>query len=116
VVAGLAPLALLQVEIEYRAKNAMQSLPIVGAIPRYLLRATDVLQRYPVTIDPYTTTTRFPLLAIRGKAPVLSWSTASLLPGARLEVSAVRLFVVQTSPRNEPWIRALIEQQSGQAP
>ena len=116
VVAGLAPLALLQVEIEYHAKNAMQSLPIVGAIPRYLLRATDVLQRYPVTIDPYTTTTRFPLLAIRGKAPVLSWSTASLLPGARLEVSAVRLFVVQTSPRNEPWTRALIEQQSGQAP
>jgi len=116
VVPNVAPLALLQVEIEYRAKNAMQSLPIVGAIPRYLLRATDVLQRYPVTIDPYTTTTRFPLLAIRGKAPVLSWSTASLLPGARLEVSAVRLFVVQTSPRNEPWIRALIEQQSGQAP
>ena len=116
VVPNVAPLALLQVEIEYRAKNAMQSLPIVGAIPRYLLRATDVLQRYPVTIDPYTTTTRFPLLAIRGKAPVLSWSTASLLQGARLEVSAVRLFVVQTSPRNEPWIRALIEQQSGQAP
>ena len=116
VVPNVAPLALLQVEIEYRAKNAMQSLPIVGAIPRYLLRATDVLQRYPVTIDPYTTTTRFPLLAIRGKAPVLSWSTASLLPGARLEVSAVRLFVVQTSPRNEPWIRALIEQQSGQSP
>jgi len=116
VVPNVAPLALLQVEIEYRAKNAMLSLPIVGAIPRYLLRATDVLQRYPVTIDPYTTTTRFPLLAIRGKAPLLSWSTASLLPGARLEVSAVRLFVVQTSPRNEPWIRALIEQQSGQAP
>lgn len=116
VVPGLAPVALLQVEIEYRAKNAMHALPIVGAIPRYLLRATDVLQRYPVTIDPYTTTTRLPLLAIRGKAPVLSWSTASLLPGARLEVTAVRLFVVQTSPKNEPWIRALIEQQSGQAP
>ena len=58
----------------------------------------------------------FPLLAIRGKAPVLSWSTASLLPGAELEVSAVRLFVVQTSPANEPWIKALVTQESGQVP
>jgi hypothetical protein len=116
VIANVSPLVLLQVEIDYRAKNAMHSLPIIGAIPRYLVRASDVLQKYPVTIDPYTTTTRFPLLAIRGKAPVLSWSTASLLPGARLEVSAVRLFVVQTSPVNEPWIRALVTRESGQEP
>jgi hypothetical protein len=116
VIANVSPLVLLQVEIDYRAKNAMHSLPIIGAIPRYLVRASDVLQRIPVTIDPYTTTTRFPLLAIRGKAPVLSWSTASLLPGAALEVSAVRLFVVQTSPANEPWIKALVAQESGQAP
>jgi hypothetical protein len=116
VIANVAPLVLLQVEIEYRAKNPMHALPIIGAIPRYFVRASEVLQRYPVTIDPYTTTTRFPLLAIRGKAPVLSWSTASLLPGAQLEVSAVRLFVVQTSPANEPWIKALVAQESGQAP
>jgi len=116
VIANVSPLVLLQVEIDYRAKNAMHSLPIIGAIPRYLVRASDVLQRIPVTIDPYTTTTRFPLLAIRGKAPVLSWSTASLLPGAELEVSAVRLYVVQTSPANEPWIKALVAQESGQAP
>jgi len=116
VIANVSPLVLLQVEIDYRAKNAMHSLPIIGAIPRYLVRASDVLQRIPVTIDPYTTTTRFPLLAIRGKAPVLSWSTASLLPGAELEVSEVRLFVVQTSPANEPWIKALVAQESGQAP
>jgi hypothetical protein len=116
VIPNVSPLVLVQVEIDYTAKNAMHSLPIIGAIPRYLVRATDVLQRYPVTIDPYTTTTRFPLLAIRGKAPVLSWSTASLLPGARLEVTAVRLFVVQTSPTNEPWMRALVTRESGQEP
>jgi hypothetical protein len=114
VIANVSPLVLLQVEIDYRAKNTMHSLPIIGAIPRYLVRASDVLQRIPVTIDPYTTTTRFPLLAIRGKAPVLSWSTASLLPGAALEVSAVRLFVVQTSPANEPWIK-LVAQESASA-
>jgi hypothetical protein len=104
-------LVLLQVEIDYRIRNPLHVLPIVGAIPRYFVRASDVVQEFPVTIDPYTTTTRFPMLAIRGRSPVLRWYSESLLPGARIDISAVRLSVVQTSPRNTPWLAALIKEQ-----
>ena len=106
-------LVLLQVEMDYGIRNPLRVLPIVGSLPRYLVSGTDVVQKYPVTIDPYTTTTRFPLIAVRGKAPVLRWRAASLLPGAHLDVRAVRLYVVQTSAKNVVWLRSLIQQQLG---
>jgi len=101
-------LVLLQAEIDYSIRNPLHSLPVIGSLPRYFISSTEAIQRIPVTIDPYTTTTRFPLIALRGKAPVLRWYTQSLLPGAAIHVSAVRLSVVQTSPRNQPWVTELV--------
>lgn len=102
-------LMLLQVEIDYKIRNPLHVLPVVGGIPRYFVTATESVQGIPVTIDPYTTVARFPLLAMRGKAPVLRWYAQSLLPGARIEVSAVRLSVVQTSGKNQPWLAELVK-------
>ncbi|MEP6495739.1 MAG: hypothetical protein ABJF01_23850 [bacterium] len=113
VIANTSSIVLLQVEIDYRARNALHSLPIIGGLPRYLVRAANVVQKEPVTVDPYTTTTRFPLIAKRGFAPVLHWRAYSLLPGASLEITAVRLSVVRTSARNEAWLTSLVAQQLG---
>jgi hypothetical protein len=110
-IANASSIVLLQVEIDYRARNALHALPIIGALPRYLIKASGAVQREPVTIDPYTTTTRFPLIARRGEATVLSWTTKSLLPGAAFEITAVRVFGVQTSPKNGPWLTNLVNQQ-----
>ena len=103
---------LLQVEIDYRIRNPLHVLPVIGALPRYFVRSSEALQSIPVTIDPYTTTTRFPLLALRGKAPVLRWTTESLLPGAHIDVTAARLSVVQTAPGNQPWLAELVKSQT----
>ncbi len=108
-------LVLLQVELQYRTHNPLQWLPIVGATPRYLVTATGAIQRNPVTIDPYTMRTRFPLLVVRGATPVLHWQTYSLLPGARLDVSAVRLTSIVSSPKNDPWLEKLASQQIGRS-
>jgi len=102
---------LLQVEIDYKIRNPLHVLPVIGALPRYFVRSTEALQAIPVTIDPYTTTTRFPLLALRGKAPVLHWTVESLLPGAHIDVTAARLSVVQTTPGNQPWLAELVQSQ-----
>ena len=102
---------LLQVEIDYRIRNPLHVLPVIGALPRYFVRSSEALQAIPVTIDPYTTTTRFPLLALRGKAPVLRWTAESLLPGAHIDVTAARLSVVQTTPGNQPWLAELVKSQ-----
>src|SRR5262249_9732921 len=102
-------LVLLQVEIDYKIRNPLHVLPVIGALPRYFVGSSEALQGIPVTVDPYTTTTRFPLLAFRGQAPILRWTTASLLPGARIHVTGVRLAVVQTSPKNQPWLAEVVK-------
>lgn len=113
VVANAPPVVLLQVELAYRTRNPWHLLPIVGSLPRYLVRARGAIQRDAVSIDPYTTTTRFPIVVTRGTAPVLSWRTFSLLPGASLVVTSVEISAVPVSGRDAPWLNALVSLQSG---
>src|SRR5262249_32260523 len=103
---------LLQVEIEYAAHNPLRALPIIGAMPRYLVAARNVIQKDPITLDPYVTRSRFPLIGIAGQAPELHWATFGLLPGASLEVKSIRVFVVPLAPQNRPWLEALINEQT----
>jgi hypothetical protein len=105
------PYLLLQIEMDYQTRNALHALPIIGAMPRYLVRASGALQKDPVTLDPYVTTARFPLLVGNGSPAVLSWHAFSLLPGASIAVRAVRISAVPVSPRNRSWLAALIYQQ-----
>jgi hypothetical protein len=108
-IANASPYLLLQVELEYRVSNPLVRLPLVGTMPRYLVRADNTVQKYPVTINPFATTVRFPLIGIRGEAPVLRWDVESLLPGASIAISRVRLSVVQTSPQNLWWLSSRID-------
>ncbi len=110
----VSPYVLYQVEMDYQTHNPLHSLPIIGGSPRYLVRALDAVQKDPVTLNPYVTRTRFPLVARSGSTPVLQWATYGLIPGARIEVTAVRLSLVRTSPANAQWLVDLIAQQRGE--
>lgn len=107
-----APYLLLEIEMDYRTRNLLHALPIIGAMPRYLVHASNALKKDPVTLDPYVTRARFPLLVKNGSAAALSWHAFSLLPGASIAVLAVRVSAVPVTPRNRPWLDALIYQQS----
>jgi hypothetical protein len=97
-------------------KNPLHALPVIGATPRYLVTIDNAVQAFPVTLDPYVTTSRFPILAERGKPPRLTWQAFSLLPGAAIEVTSVRLFFVPVAQPNVPWLDNLFQRQSGNAP
>ena len=107
-----APYLLLEVELDYRVHNALHALPIIGGIPRYLVRASNALQKDPVALNPYVTRSRFPLLVKNGSPAVLNWHAFSLLPGASIAVQSVRISAVPVTPRNQAWLDALIGQQS----
>jgi hypothetical protein len=108
-ITNASPYLLLQVELEYRVSNPLVRLPLIGTMPRYLLRADNAVQKYPVTMNPFATVLRIPLIGIRGQAPVLRWDVQSLLPGASIAISRVRLSVVQTSPQNFWWLSTRID-------
>jgi hypothetical protein len=104
---GHADAMLMQVELTYRVHNALAKLPIIGASPRYLVVPSGAITSGPVTIDPYTTTTRFPMIAVEGGRVTLRFATYSLLPGADIEVSAVRAAQIPITRANYPWLNDL---------
>ena len=106
----------MQVELDYRARNLLRALPIVGTMPRYLVVASGARQALPITLDPFVTRTRFPLVMVRGAPATLSWEVHSLLPGASIAVSGVRLSEIPITPENEPWLDALVRSQSAKRP
>src|SRR5262249_16847459 len=67
------PVTLLTVEVEYRAHNPLARLPLVGANPRFLVGIGGALPRDPVTLDPYVTKARFPLIADPRSTPTLAF-------------------------------------------
>ncbi|MGH7618498.1 MAG: hypothetical protein ACREPM_14860 [Gemmatimonadaceae bacterium] len=107
---------LLEAELTYRVRNPLHVLPVIGATPRYLVDVQNAVQAFPVTLDPYVTVSRFPILGIRGKAPRLAWQTFSLLPGASIEVTNVKLSFVPIAGANLKWLENLYQRQSGNAP
>ncbi|HTI63631.1 MAG TPA: hypothetical protein VL524_08965, partial [Gemmatimonadaceae bacterium] len=56
------PLVVVQVELQYRTRNLLRALPIVGTMPRYLVTVSGARQTLPITLDPFVTSSRFPLV------------------------------------------------------
>ena len=57
--------ALMQIEVEYLVRNPLGILPVIGALPRYLIRPTGALIDGSVSLDPFTTVTRFPVIVAK---------------------------------------------------
>ena len=104
---GGLPVTLLEVQVDYEARNPLRRLPVVGALPRYLVGLEGAVSQAPVSLDPYTTSMRFPLVVVPGQSPVLHFQPFSLLPGARLVVHRVRVSTIALDPRNAVWMQAL---------
>jgi hypothetical protein len=113
---GEWPATLLEIELSYRVTNPLRWLPIVGSNPRYLVQIGGALSQMPVTLDPYVSTMRFPLLARPGQTPELSIETFSLLPGAGITLTGVRIATVPIDALNAAWFRSLIRWNEQQAP
>jgi hypothetical protein len=108
------PVTLMTVEVDYQTRNPLARLPLVGANPRFLVGIGGAAIRNAVTLDPYVTTTRFPLVAAPGSTPTLSFRTFSLLPGASIKIDGIRVWQVPVTGTNQEWLANLVKQQSGQ--
>ncbi|HEY9225289.1 MAG TPA: hypothetical protein VIP11_01495 [Gemmatimonadaceae bacterium] len=110
---GANGIVLLQAELTYRVRNPLGFLPVVGALPRYLLSIQNAAHRQPTTLNPYVTVSRIPIVAFRGKPVRLSWAAFSPLPGAGIDVDSVKLYFFPVSDANAPWLTKVYARQMG---
>ncbi len=97
-------LRLLEVEIDYTISNPLHRLPLFGNSPRYLVSIGGAVSQFPVSLDPFVSTTRFPIVVLRNQRPVLYFATNSLLPGASFTPTAIRLYERHLDAKNQIWL------------
>ena len=104
---GASPVTVLDVELEYDAKNPFRWLPVVGPMPRYLIGVEGGVTPMPISLDPYVSSSHFPVFAKPGQSPLLRFQAFSLLPGASITVRSIRVSVLPVTGQNRAWLQEL---------
>lgn len=97
-------LILAEVEVRYSTHNPFRALPMIGASPRYIITVEDAVTPLPVSLDPWVSTMRFPLVIAAGHRPILHFETFSLLPGAGWSPEKLTVFVRHIDSGNSAWV------------
>ncbi len=86
--------SVVTVEIDYDAHSVLGPLPLVGKLPRYLVRSDNSLSTIPASLPTYQQRWQFPVVVKAGQTPVLETYIRSLVPGGRFKVTGVRYRVM----------------------
>lgn len=84
-------------QVDYAVQNPWRPVPVIGNLPRFLIEPDGTFNTGPVSLPPYATRWRFPILLERPAPgavipPVhLDFQTSSLLPGAAYRVTSLCL-------------------------
>jgi hypothetical protein len=84
--------------------NPLRVVPLAGANPRYLVDIEGAVSSLPVSLDPYVSRVRFPLVVRTGQRPTLRFQTFSLLPGASYRATAIRVFERPIDAPDAVWL------------
>jgi hypothetical protein len=101
-------LGLFEVTLWYRVDNPWKSVPVVGTLPRYLVHVGGASNHIPVSLAPYATEKRFPVIAVGATSFTLVGEVVSIVGGATLAFDSIRVDRLQLSPANQRWARDFI--------
>ncbi len=88
-------LFLLVIKLQYRISNPWKSVPIIGGLPRHLVKLNNAANCLPISLSPYQQEAHFPITVKPGVNPTLFFETKSLLPGASMSVDSVSYKLVR---------------------
>lgn len=102
-------LGLYEVRLFYHAGNPWKKVPVLGTLPRFIVHVNGASNRIPVSLAPYETEKRFPVIAVGpNKVIRLSGNVYSIVPGATLTFDSLHFERLRLSPANTRWARDFI--------
>lgn len=105
VVAPPDTLTLLQVRMRYHVVNPWRHVPVVGALPRFVVEISGSSNRNAVSLAPYETERVFPIIA-RGSSTIgMRFSTIAIAGNARLVVDSLQVTEIGIPPEAAVWAR-----------
>jgi hypothetical protein len=107
--AGTEAVGLFEVRLYYHVTNPWKKVPVLGTLPRYLVTVGGASNHIPVSLAPYETEKRFPVIEVGAhKRFTLLGQVFSIVPGVRLAIDSVHVETLQLSPANQRWARDFI--------
>ncbi len=105
VVAAPDTLTLLEVRMRYHVVNPLRHVPVVGALPRYVVEISGAANRNAISLAPYETERTFPVM-VRGPSRVgLRFSTLALVGSAQLVVDSLQVSELNIPAEASTWAR-----------
>jgi hypothetical protein len=102
-------LGLFEVRLFYHVKNPWKRIPVLGTLPRYMVLVGGASNRLPVSLPPYETEKRFPVIAVGPNKNIrLLGQVYSIVGGVELVFDSVHVERLSLSPANNRWARDFI--------
>jgi hypothetical protein len=102
-------LGLFEVRLYYHVTNPWKKVPVLGTLPRYIVRVGGATNHIPISLAPYETEKRFPVIAVGArKTFTMLGQVFSIVPGAQLAFDSVHVESLHLSPANRRWARDFI--------
>lgn len=105
VVAPRDTLTLLQVRMRYHVVNPWRRVPVVGALPRYVVEISGSSNRNAISLAPYETERTFPVMVRGASAVGFQFSTIALVGNARVVVDSLQVSEIGIPPETAVWAR-----------
>jgi hypothetical protein len=102
-------IGLFEVRLYYHVDNAWKKVPVLGTLPRYLVHVGGASNHIPVSLAPYETEKRFPVIAVGARKDIrLRGLVYSIVPGQKLTFDSIYVERLRLSPANIRWARDFI--------
>lgn len=101
-------LGLFEFRVFYHVKNPWKKFPVLGTLPRYILYLSGVSNHVPVSLAPYATEKRFPVLTVGPTTIKMLGETESIMPGASFVIDSLHVERLRLNPGNNRWAQEFI--------
>lgn len=101
-------LGFFEVHLFYHVDNPWKRVPVLGTLPRYLVHVGGASNHMPISLAPYETEKKFPIIAVGLKQMTMVGEVLSIVGGAKLTLDSIRVEALSLSPANARWARDFI--------
>jgi hypothetical protein len=103
--AGPANAEIAVVQVDYRVKNPLNWLPVLGGLGRFLVNPGGTNSQFAVSLPPAKTSWTFPVFVKPGKPYVLSFQTLGPQFWSSLQVTDVSVRYLSLRPANAAFLK-----------
>jgi hypothetical protein len=96
--------AIFVVDVRYQIDNPLRKAPVLGSVARYFVDIEGSFNHTPMSLSPYYSSMRFPVLLKPGSQARLVPQTRSIVPGPSFTIEAITAQFMSLNPHQKDFL------------